>query len=128
MKYAEKRFANFFDTIFPNAQAHEQKLKLKLLESKLEPAGFEIQLRNYRSEVENFREENLTLLGEEQKLGTEYDKVTGAQTVDWEGTETTLSQLSPYLQSPDRQILANVPGLPKCSASTQTGMPSMPSG
>ena len=101
---AEKRFANFFDTIFPNAQAHEQKLKLKLLESKLEPAGFEIQLRNYRSEVENFREENLTLLGEEQKLGTEYDKVTGAQTVDWDGTETTLSQLSPYLQSPDRQI------------------------
>ncbi len=87
---AEKRFANFFDTIFPKSQAFEQKLKLKLLESKLEPAGFEIPLRNYRSEVDLFREENLPLLAEEQKLGTEIDKIVGAETVNWDGKETTI--------------------------------------
>lgn len=101
---AEKRFTNFFDTIFPRAQAWEQKLKLKLLESKLEPAGFEIPLRNYRSDVDLFREENLPLLAEEQKLGTEIDKIVGAQTVDWDGKETTIQQLGPYLQSADREI------------------------
>ena len=99
---AEKRFAHFFDTIFPKSQAFEQKLKLKLLESGLEPAGFEVPLRNYRSEVDLFREENLPLLAEEQKLGTEIDKIVGAETVEWDGNETTIMQLGPYLQSADR--------------------------
>ncbi len=102
-KVAEERFSNFFDTIFPEAQAHEQALKLKLLESKLEPDGFEVPLRNYRSEVELFRDENLQLFAEEQKLGNEFDKIIGAQTVDWDGKETTITQLGPYLQSPDRE-------------------------
>jgi oligoendopeptidase F len=100
---AEKRFANYFDTIFPKAQACEQKLKLKLLESKFEPAGFEIPLRNYRSEVDLFRDENLPLFAEEQKLGTGIDKIVGAQTVNWNGKETTIQQLGPYLQSADRE-------------------------
>lgn len=100
---AEKRFAHFFDTIFQKSQAFEQKLKLKLLESKLEPAGFEVPLRNYRSEVDLFREENLPLLAEEQKLGTEIDKIVGADTVIWDGKETTIMQLGPYLQSADRE-------------------------
>lgn len=103
-KKAEERFANYFDTIFPPAQAYEQKLKLKLLESKLEPAGFDIPLRNYRSEVNLFREENLQLFGEEQKLGNEIDKIVGAQTVNWGGEEKTLLQLGPSMISPDRAI------------------------
>lgn len=100
---AQKRFGDFLDTIYPNAKAWEQKLKVKLIDSKLEPAGYEIPLRNYRTEVGLFREENLPLLSEEQKLGNEIDKIVGAQTVDWDGKETTIYQLGPYLQSSDRQ-------------------------
>ena len=101
-KEAEQRLNIFLDTIFPAAMAAEQKLKEKLLASKLEPQGFEIPLRNLRAEADLFREANLPLLGEEKKLAIEYDKIFGAQTVEWEGKEVTLTQLKTTFQKPDR--------------------------
>lgn len=103
-KDAEEKFNNFLNTIFPNAMAWEQKLKVILLASGLEPEGFEIPLRNYRSDAGLFREENLPLLAEDHKYATEYDKIVGAQTVNWEGEEKTLAQLGRQLQSEDRSI------------------------
>ncbi len=101
-KEAEDRLNRFLDTIFPAALAAEQKLKQKLLASRLEPEGFEIPLRNLRAEAELFRESNLPLLAEEQKLGQEYDKIVGAQTVNWDGQETTLTRLAMAFHDPDR--------------------------
>jgi oligoendopeptidase F len=100
----EKRFNAYLDNIYSKSEMHEQKLKEMLLGTRLEPAGFDIPLRNIRSDYKLFREENLPLLTEEQKLGTEFDKIVGAQTVEWEGEEKTVSGLSPYLISPDRNI------------------------
>ncbi len=99
---AKKSYFNFLDNIFSPAQSAEQKLKQKLLDSKLEPAGFEIPLRNMRAESEIFREENLPLMTEERKLGTQYDETIGAQTVVWEGKEVTPTQLLSVSQDPDR--------------------------
>jgi len=100
---AERRYKDFLDNIFPKAQAAEQKLKEKLLASGLKPPhGFEIQLRDMQTEAEIFREANLPLLTEEEKLRKEYDKVIGAQTVTWEGAEVTIQQLYPVFQNPDR--------------------------
>jgi oligoendopeptidase F len=101
-KEAEQRLNQFLDTIFPPAKAAEQKLKEKLLTSKLEPEGFAIPLRNMRAEADLFREANLPLLAEQQKLSQEYDKIFGAQTVEWEGKEVTLTQLRTTFQEPDR--------------------------
>ena len=70
---------------FTPSMAANQVLKQKLLASGLQPAGFEIALRNMRVEAEIYRESNLTLLNEEKKLVNEYDEVIGAQTVQWEG-------------------------------------------
>src|SRR5690606_9116038 len=84
---ADERLQRFLDEIYPLAQAMEQKLKEKLLASGLQPEGFEIPLRNIRAEAELFRQENLPLFSEEKKLGNEYDKIIGAQTVEWEGKE-----------------------------------------
>jgi oligoendopeptidase F len=100
---AEKHFQAFLDDILPPARASEQKLKEKLLQSGLKPAGFEIQLRNMQTEADLFRKENLPLLSEEQKLDTRYDRIIGAQTVSWEGKELTLLQLVPLLQDTDRE-------------------------
>ncbi len=99
---AEAQLKEFLDTIFPNAMAAEQALKEKLLASQLEPAGFEIPLRNMRAEADLFREANLPLLSEQQKLGLEYDKIFGAQTVHWEGEEITLTKLALQFRHPDR--------------------------
>lgn len=99
---ADARMNAFLDGIFPKALAAEQKLKEKLLTSGLEPKGFEIPLRNLRAEADLFRESNLPLLAEQQKLGLEYDKIFGAQTVEWEGEEVTLTKLGLVFQQPDR--------------------------
>ena len=90
-------------TSIQNAQMFEQKLKEKLLATGLEPKGFDVPLRNMRSDTKLFREENLPLLSEEQKLSTEFDKIYGAQTVDYNGNRNTVYGLSPYLQSPERE-------------------------
>jgi oligoendopeptidase F len=100
---AKQRFDNYMDTIFPRAIATENTLKEKLLGSGLTPDGFEIPLRNFRAEAALYREENLPLLAQEQKLATEYDRIIGAQTVEWEGEEVTLTQLNPVLQETDRE-------------------------
>ena len=56
-----------------------------------------------RAEVEIFQEDNLPLLTQELKLGNEYNKIIGAQTVTWEGEEITLAQLKPVYQKTDRE-------------------------
>jgi len=97
-----QRYQVFLDEVFPQAMAADQVLKEKLLASGLEPDGFDIPLRNMRSEADLFRQENLPLLAEEQKLNTEYDKIIGAQTVQWEGQEVTITQLRPVYQEVER--------------------------
>ncbi len=92
---ADEALKNFLDTTFIQASVYEQKLKEMLLTSGLEPAGFEIALRNMRSEADLYREENLPLYAEEQRLNTEYDKLNGARTVIWEGEEKTVTQMTP---------------------------------
>ncbi|KPL80592.1 oligoendopeptidase [Ornatilinea apprima] len=101
---AEARFDHFMDTIFPPAMSAEQALKEKLVQSGLEPAGFEIPLRNMRSEAELFRKENLPLQAREQKLCNEYEKILGAQTVEWNGQELTLLKLLTETQSAPRDV------------------------
>ena len=103
-KEAEKRLYNYLDTISPPAEAAEQKLREKLLASGIEPAGFEIVLRNMRAQAALFREANLPLFTEERKLGNEYDKLIGAQTVHWEGKDVTVTQLRPVYQDTDRTM------------------------
>jgi len=103
-KDAEQRYYTFLEKIFPAAQAAEQQIKQKLLSSELEPPAFDVPLRNMRVQARMFREANLPLRTEEQKLATEYDKIAGAQTVEWEGRELTLQQLHPVYQNTDRTL------------------------
>jgi oligoendopeptidase F len=102
-KEADERMNQFLDGIFPNVMAADQKLKEKLLASQIEPKGFEIPLRNMRAEADLFRASNLPLLAEQQKLAIQYDKIYGAQTVNWEGEEVTLTRLAMNFQQPDRE-------------------------
>jgi oligoendopeptidase F len=103
-KTAQERFHTWLQDIDEPLQAAEQKLKEKLLGSGLEPAGFEIPLRNMRSEAEIFRQANVPLFTQESKLTNEYNRIIGAQTVMWEGEERTLIQLKPVFQSDDRSV------------------------
>lgn len=99
---AEARFRAFLGGVYPNAMAAEQELKRRLLDLGVEPPGFAVPLRDMRAEVELFREANLPLLTEERRLGNEYNKVIGAQTIAWDGRELTVVQAGPLLQGEDR--------------------------
>jgi len=97
-----ERFNTFLDETLTPFRAADQELKLKLLSSGLQPAGFDIPLRNMRQEAEIFHTENLPLLSAESKLENLYDEIIGAQTVEWEGKELTAAQLQPVYLSLDR--------------------------
>jgi oligoendopeptidase F len=101
-KDAEQAYNAFLDTIFPRAEAARQTLREKLLASGLEPQGFELPLKKMRASAALFREQNLPLLTQEQKLVSRYEKIIGAQTVEWDGKEVTIAQLRPIYQNPDR--------------------------
>ena len=99
---AEQNYTHFLEDIYPAVQAAEQNVKGKLVQSGLEPAAFQIPLRNLRSEVSLYRQSNLPLLSEELRLGAQYDKIAGAQSVEWEGQELTIPQLVPVYQDAQR--------------------------
>jgi oligoendopeptidase F len=101
---AQERFHTFLEQIGEPAQRAEQILREKLLASGLEPDGFDVPLRAIRADAELFREANVPLFTQERKLETEYDTIVGAQTVNWEGEERTISQLRPLYLSPGRAI------------------------
>lgn len=99
---AEQDYNHFLDEIYPQSQAADQRLKENLLGSGMQLDGFEIPLRNIRAQAELFREANLPLLSDELKLANEYSKVTSLQTIEWEGQELTIDQVTPILQETDR--------------------------
>ena len=100
---AKKRFHTFLEDISENASSKDQLLKEKLLETGIVPENFEIPLRAIKSEVEMFCKENLPLMTKDSKLSKEYDAIIGAQTVEWEDEEVTITQLSPVLLETDRE-------------------------
>ncbi len=99
---AEAHLRTLMETLYqPFAQAGNA-LNEKLLASTIEPENFALPLKRMRAEVQLFREENLPLQLEEQKLGIEYGKITGAQVVQWDGQEVTLLELMKAFQDTDR--------------------------
>lgn len=103
----ESRYNDFLEKVDAPAEEHEQVLKKMLLESDLEPEGFEIPLRNLRAQAKLFQEANLPLLVEEKKLASEYDKIIGAQSVEWEGEKITIPRLYRELERPNRETREN---------------------
>ena len=101
---AEAAFHTYIEEIQPAVKTAEQKLKDKLLASSLSPESFETALRRMRAEAEIFTEENLSLLAEEQKLVTEYNKLIGSLTVLWDGEERTFWQMRGLLYETDRSV------------------------
>jgi oligoendopeptidase F len=103
-KQVEKQYNKYLEELQPLAKTAEQKLKDKLLKSGLSPKGFETALRMMQAEAEIFSEANLPLLAEEQKLVTEYNKLVGSISINWEGEERTPAQMFPLFYEPDRSI------------------------
>jgi oligoendopeptidase F len=101
---AEVRYLRFNEELLPQLRLYENQLQAKLVASGLKPENFDVQLKKFHADLDLFREENLPLFTQQEALGVEYDKIIGAQTVEWEGEEVTLSQLSLQAQNKDRTV------------------------
>ncbi len=99
---ANQRFLRYNDEILPHVMTVDNQLNKKIVDSAIVPEGMEIAIQKIKADIELFREDNLPLISKENNLSTEYDRVIGAQTVEWDGKEVTLSQLSPVFLENDR--------------------------
>jgi oligoendopeptidase F len=87
-------------------RAHEQRIHLqeRLVELGYTRAGLETMIQRFQNQMSLFNEANVPLFSELSELGTQWAKVNGAMTVEWEGEEKTPSQLLPFLLSNDRDV------------------------
>ena len=97
------RFQNYSEDVMPRARAFEQALKLKLLESGLHPEAFDIPLQRMRSDATIYREENLALHTERERLETEFSALTAARAFDWDGQPLNQAQVIAKLGLSDRE-------------------------
>lgn len=100
----ERRYHAFMEELLPPLEAAEQGLRKRLLESGFETADLRVPLMGLKADAELYREENVSLLVEEQKLDSEYSRIIGAQSVLWKGEEKTIQQMQPLYQETDREI------------------------
>ncbi|NOX44365.1 MAG: M3 family oligoendopeptidase [Caldiserica bacterium] len=105
---AEALYLRFVTEIEPELKPALQRLREKLVGS---PAATTLPgeryftlLRSFRNAVEIFREENVPLEVEEERLSQRYRKLTGAMTVTIKGEELTLQRAARYLEDPDRDV------------------------
>ena len=97
-KEIERRYHAFMEELLPPMEAAEQGLRERLLASGFETADLRVPLKGLKADASLYREENVPLLVEEQKLDSEYSRIIGSQTVQWKGEERTLQQMQPLYQ------------------------------
>lgn len=104
----QQRFMHYVENVAPRAEPWRDRIRRKFVEHAgqfdLPKKRYEVLIRSARNTIELYREENIPLLVEDQKLKTEQQQITGAMTVPWDGEELTLQQLARYLEEPDRAV------------------------
>ncbi len=103
----EKDYLRFVEEIEPQLKSYSNILDKKLVASpfasKLNQERHGILLRSVKNSIELFREENIPLETEIQKLSQQYQKIQGAMTVQFRGEELTMQRMSVFLQHNDRE-------------------------
>lgn len=105
---AERAYLDFVEQIDPQTKPRQFQLsKLYLahpLRFQLPQPRYTVFDRDTQLHVELFRQENVPLETEEARLGQQYQKLSGALTVQFRGEEKTLVQMSRFQEDPDRSV------------------------
>jgi oligoendopeptidase F len=94
----------FGSQISPKAREQRARLQERLVALDYVRPGLETTVERFRNQMRLFSAANVPLFGELSKLETEWSKVNGAMTVEWDGEPKTPSQLLPFLESTDRAV------------------------
>jgi oligoendopeptidase F len=104
----EKRYMQFVEEIEPKIKPLFFQLQKRLLDSpgvgRLDLKRYAILIRQWQWDVEIFREQNVPLQTEAIRLITDYDKISGAMTVQFGGKELTMPQMLRFGEQTDRAV------------------------
>jgi oligoendopeptidase F len=100
----EQAHLRYVSEIMPKVTEQHVRLAARLLDLGYTRPGLETMIRRFANQRELFQEENVPLMAETERLQSEYQKVTGTMTVEWEGKEVPLPRLQSYLQEQDRDV------------------------
>ncbi len=98
----------FYDTALPAFQEHSQNLMLAILESPYRSAvsdvAGELMFKNMEMELKTFSPAVIELLGRENKLVSDYQKLIASAKIDFDGKQLNISQLAAYKENSDREV------------------------
>jgi oligoendopeptidase F len=104
----EKSYIDFVEQIEPRIKPWSDKLARRVVESpaakQLPQPRYEVLMRSFRNSIELFRDENIPLETELEKLSQQYQKLNGAMSVVWDGEERTLQRMALYQEEADRSV------------------------
>jgi oligoendopeptidase F len=104
----EQAYLHYVEQIVPRCKPRWHRLRQRYVASparkELPPERYLVYDRSTVTDVEIFREENVPLQTEDEKLDQQYQKICGAMTVTHDGREQTLQQMARYQQEPDRAV------------------------
>jgi oligoendopeptidase F len=105
---AEKAYLHFVEQVEPQLKPRQFTLEkiyvAHPLRAELSPERYLVFDRDVKNHVELFHEKNVPLETEDAKLSQQYQKLSGALTVDFRGEEKTLVQMGRYMEEPDRAL------------------------
>ena len=90
--------------ILPALHAVGVELGKQLVPFAAEVPDLHLLVKRIHTDIAIFREQNLPRMAELEEMQAGYDKVTGGLTVDWDGTQKTIPELTPFLFNPDRGV------------------------
>ena len=103
-----KAYQDFIVNTFPGIKKLSKQLDEKYLDCAdkffSEEERYKLLTKNKKLEIELFRDENIDLQTKESLLSQDYQKVCGAMSVDFEGSERTLPMMSKFLTETDRLV------------------------
>lgn len=107
-KAKQEAYTSYIETVPPRLKplAFELDKKLVALQKQfpLPAERYRVLVRDTQAEVELFREENVPIQTELEKLSQQYQQVIGAMTVTFDGKEQTLPMMARYQESTDRTV------------------------
>jgi oligoendopeptidase F len=103
----EKAFMEYLEKISEPSKPRSFQLLRKYLDHPAHsslPQEYFLFNRSCENQAALYREANVPLETEEEKLSQQYQKISGAQTVTFQGKEQTLPQMGKYLEESDRKL------------------------
>lgn len=108
-----KHYTEFVTEIQPKMSPVSNELNKKAIASEYlslleKEEGYDILIRNMRTSLEIYRDENVPLKTEIQQASQKYGQLSGAMSIIHEGEELTLQQAGVLIQSTDRKLREEV--------------------